>query len=45
MLPAGESTIRIIPPLTMSVQHIDRGLDVLEDSIKKVNAEMLSSKK
>ena len=41
MLPAGESTIRIIPPLTMSVQHIDKGLDVLEDAIKSVNSAML----
>ena len=44
MLPAGESAIRIIPPLTMSVQHIDRGLDVLEDAIKKTNSEMLNKK-
>ncbi len=34
LLPCGASTIRIIPPLTMSVEHIDRGLDILEDAIK-----------
>ncbi len=44
MLPAGESTIRIIPPLTMSVQHIDKGLDVLEDAIKKANNFLLTKK-
>lgn len=33
MLPCGESSIRIIPPLTMSMRHIAEGLDILEDAI------------
>ncbi|MEM3477044.1 MAG: aminotransferase class III-fold pyridoxal phosphate-dependent enzyme [Candidatus Micrarchaeaceae archaeon] len=35
LLPAGESTIRIIPPFTISEESLDEGLDVLEEAIKK----------
>ena len=38
LLPAGESTIRLIPPITMRLDRIDKGLDILEDAIKKANA-------
>ncbi len=34
VLPAGSSTIRIIPPLTILESNIDKGLDVLEEAIK-----------
>ncbi|MGC8676038.1 MAG: aminotransferase class III-fold pyridoxal phosphate-dependent enzyme [Candidatus Micrarchaeia archaeon] len=37
LLPAGESSIRIIPPLTMSEEHIDKGMSILESAIKKAN--------
>ncbi len=36
MLPCGESSIRIIPPLTISIQHLRQGLDILEDAIEAV---------
>ena len=38
LLPAGISTIRIVPPLTMSKQNIEKGLDVLEAAIKKFSS-------
>ena len=38
-LPAGESTIRIIPPITIGENNLDRGLNILEDAIKKVNGQ------
>ena len=37
LLPAGKSSIRIIPPLTVSYENIEKGLEILENSIKKVN--------
>ncbi|VVB76977.1 [LysW]-aminoadipate semialdehyde/glutamate semialdehyde transaminase [uncultured archaeon] len=33
VLPAGRSTIRLIPPITMSEASIDKGLDVLEKAV------------
>jgi 4-aminobutyrate aminotransferase len=36
LLPSGESSIRVLPPLTISRASIDKGLDILEESIKKV---------
>jgi 4-aminobutyrate aminotransferase len=36
LLPAGKSVIRIIPPITMSMSSIKKGLDMLEIAIKKV---------
>ncbi len=41
MLPAGVSTIRIIPPLTMSMHNIEEGLGILESAVEKENADML----
>ncbi|HUB92663.1 MAG TPA: aminotransferase class III-fold pyridoxal phosphate-dependent enzyme [Candidatus Saccharimonadales bacterium] len=35
LLPAGVSTIRLIPPLTMSDENIGKGLDILEDAIRR----------
>ena len=35
LLPAGESSIRIIPPLTISDESLERGLEILEEAIKK----------
>lgn len=34
VLPAGRSAMRIIPPLTVSENSIDKGLDILEEAIK-----------
>ena len=34
LLPAGESTIRICPPLTITKDEINKGLDILEEAIK-----------
>lgn len=34
LLSAGRSTIRIIPPITISSVNIEKGLDVLEEAIK-----------
>jgi 4-aminobutyrate aminotransferase len=38
LLPAGESTIRIIPPLTISDSNIEKGLNILENAVKSANA-------
>lgn len=37
LLPAGESTIRISPPLILTRAEADSGLDILEDSIMAVS--------
>ncbi len=34
LLPAGPSSIRIIPPITISIANIKKGLDILEGAIK-----------
>ncbi len=34
-LPCGASTARIIPPITMSMANIRKGMDILDDSIRK----------
>jgi 4-aminobutyrate aminotransferase len=36
ILPAGKSTIRIIPPLTISETNLNKGLDVLEEAIRRL---------
>ncbi|MCL5100910.1 MAG: aminotransferase class III-fold pyridoxal phosphate-dependent enzyme [Candidatus Marsarchaeota archaeon] len=38
LLPAGRSAIRLIPPLTMSMQNIEKGLDILESAIKEISS-------
>ncbi|MGC8710217.1 MAG: acetyl ornithine aminotransferase family protein [Candidatus Micrarchaeia archaeon] len=38
LLPAGKSTIRLIPPLTMSDRNIERGMDLFEHSVKKISS-------
>jgi 4-aminobutyrate aminotransferase len=35
LLSAGRSTIRLIPPITISKSDIEKGLDILENAIKK----------
>jgi 4-aminobutyrate aminotransferase len=37
MLPCGESSIRIIPPITISKDNLSQGLDILEQAIKTAN--------
>ncbi len=37
MLPCGESSLRVIPTLTMADKNIEEGMDILENAIKKVN--------
>jgi len=37
LLPAGKSVIRICPPLTLTRQQADNGIDIIEDSIKELN--------
>ncbi|MFP3288865.1 MAG: acetyl ornithine aminotransferase family protein [Candidatus Micrarchaeota archaeon] len=37
LLPAGISSIRIIPPLTMKMENIEKGLDIFEDAVKEVS--------
>ncbi len=35
LMPCGESSIRIIPPLTVNDKTLERGLDIFEDAVKK----------
>ncbi|MDW7726631.1 MAG: aminotransferase class III-fold pyridoxal phosphate-dependent enzyme [Candidatus Methanoperedens sp.] len=35
LLPAGDSVIRIVPPLVISKEEIDKGLGIFEDVLKK----------
>ncbi|MGC8587228.1 MAG: aminotransferase class III-fold pyridoxal phosphate-dependent enzyme [Candidatus Micrarchaeia archaeon] len=37
LLPAGASSIRIIPPLTIKKSSLEAGMDILEDSIRNAN--------
>jgi len=37
LLPAGVSSIRIIPPLTIKKSSLEAGMDILEDSIRNAN--------
>lgn len=36
MLPTGVSTIRVIPPLTVSKDSLEKGIGIFEDAVKKV---------
>lgn len=36
LLPAGESTIRIIPPLTISDAVLEKGMDIFEEAVRAV---------
>ena len=40
LLPAGNSVIRIIPPITISKKHLEEGLDIFEEAIKKENKKL-----
>ena len=37
MLPAGVSSIRICPPLILTKEQADLGLDIFEDSVKEIS--------
>lgn len=37
LLPCGQSTIRLIPPLTVSKSSIEKGLEIFEESIREVS--------
>ena len=37
MLPAGTSSIRICPPLILTKNQADFGLDIFEDSVKEIS--------
>jgi 4-aminobutyrate aminotransferase len=37
LLPAGESSIRICPPLIINKEQAEKGLDILEDAIKEIS--------
>lgn len=39
MLPAGASTARLIPPITMKMANIEKGLDIFEEAVAKANGE------
>jgi 4-aminobutyrate aminotransferase len=34
LLPAGKSTIRVIPPITISIANLEKGLDIIEEAVK-----------
>jgi 4-aminobutyrate aminotransferase len=34
LLPAGDSSIRLIPPITISKENLEKGMDIFEDAIK-----------
>ena len=38
LLPAGESSIRIMPPITMSMDSVGKGLDIFENAVRKAQA-------
>lgn len=40
LLPSGVSTLRIIPPITMSMSNIEKGMDVIDSSISKINKQL-----
>lgn len=40
IITAGKSTLRVAPPLTVTHEVIDAGLEVLEGAVKEVNAQL-----
>ena len=42
LLEAGQSTIRIAPPVTISETNLSKGLDILEDVVRKANSKMVA---
>ena len=40
MITAGKCTMRIVPPLIISRETIDAGLEVFEGAVKEVDAEL-----
>ena len=45
VLPTGKSSIRIIPPLTVSQRNVESGMDILEESVKKADTENKQKKR
>ncbi len=43
LLPAGASTIRVIPAATISVDHLEKGLDILEDAVAHADKRLRTS--
>jgi len=37
LLPAGTSSIRIVPPLTIKRENLESGMDILEDAVRDAN--------
>ncbi len=44
LLGAGQSAIRLVPPVTISHENLAKGLDILEQSVKRANAETLKGR-
>jgi 4-aminobutyrate aminotransferase len=42
LLEAGDSTIRIAPPVTIDQRNLENGLDILENAVRKINIKMMS---
>ena len=40
LLPAGRSTIRVIPPITVSETNLEKGLDILEAEVRKADKKL-----
>ncbi len=40
LLGCGTSVVRLIPPLTMSMENIEKGMDIFEDAVRTVNTGM-----
>jgi len=45
LITAGKSTLRIVPPLTITKELIDEALNVIEECVREVNGETLKSKR
>jgi 4-aminobutyrate aminotransferase len=43
VITAGRNTLRVIPPLNISEEEMDEGLDILEEGIATVNAETVKA--
>ncbi len=39
LLPAGASSFRVIPPLTVSTSTLEKGMEILEGAVRKVNGQ------
>ncbi len=41
LLPSGNSSMRIIPPLTIKEENLEKGMDIIEDAVKEVNSKRI----